>query len=149
MIGRSWPTLVIVAACAGMALSNAARAPGLVVAVMVVIGAVAVVAQPSARPIVLAVAVLVAGWWWGSVRLDAFDRSLLAPEIGRSAAAEVVVTGPARHTEFAIRVPAEVRRFGERTLRERVLLEVPVGRSPPQGAILTLHVRAEAPRAAR
>ena len=61
---------------------------------------------------------------------------MLAPEIGHSAAAEVVITGPARHSEFAIRVPAEVRRFGEQTLRERVLLELPVGRSPPQGAVL-------------
>ena len=149
MITRAWPTLVIVAACAGMALANAARAPGWIVAATAVVGALAAFVPPPARPLVLALAVLAGGWWWGSVRLDAFERSVLAPEIGHSVAAEVVITGPARHSEFAIRVPAEVRRFGEQTLRERVLLELPVGRSPPQGAVLQLHVRAEAPRAAR
>ena len=39
---------------------------------------------------------LLAGWWWGSVRLDALDASVLAPEIGRSAAVTAVVTGPVR-----------------------------------------------------
>ena len=93
-----------------------------------------------------ALALVLAGWWWGSARLDALDRSVLAPEIGRSAAATVVVTGPARKTPFAIRVPAEVRQFDSRPLRERVLLELPVGRSPPQGAILDLRVSVAAPR---
>ena len=69
-------------------------------------------------------------------RLGALDRSLLEPELGRSAAVTAVVTGPVRKTPFALRVPAEVRRFGARSLSERVLLELPVGRSPPQGAIL-------------
>ncbi len=135
-----------------MALSNAARAPDrllLVVAGVAVAGAAGVARRVWARPVLLAVAVLLAGWWWGTLRLEAFDRSLLAPEIGRSAPAEVVITGPARHSEFAIRVPAEVRLFGDRALRERTLLELPVGRSPPQGAILSLHATAEAPRAAR
>ena len=91
---------------------------------------------------------MLAGWWWGSVRLDALDRSVLVPEIGHSARATVVVTGPARKTPFAIRVPAEVRRFDSRALRERVLLELPVGRSPPQGAVLALRVSVAAPRGA-
>ena len=51
-----------------------------------------------------------------------------------------------RKTEFALRVPAEVRRFGDRPLRERVLLELPVGRSPPQGAVLAFRARVDAPR---
>ncbi|MBA2462890.1 MAG: DNA internalization-related competence protein ComEC/Rec2 [Actinobacteria bacterium] len=146
MIERSWPTLVIVAACVGMALANAVRAPGAAVVAVAAGAAGAVLARPSARLPLWILAVLLAGWWWGSVRLDAFDRSLLEPQIDRSAAAEVVVTGPARHTEFAIRVPAEVRRFGELAVRERVLLELPVGRSPPQGAILVLRAKAVAPR---
>ena len=41
-----------------------------------------------------------------------------------------------------------MREFDSRTLRERVLLELPVGRSPPQGAILALRVTIGAPRGA-
>ena len=57
-----------------------------------------------------------------------------------------MVTGPVRKTPFALRVPAEVRRFGSLALRERVLLELPVGRSPPQGAVLAFRARVDAPR---
>ena len=39
-----------------------------------------------------------------------------------------------------------MRRFGGRSLHERVLLELPVGRSPPQGAILAFRARVDAPR---
>ena len=145
MIGRSWPTLAIVAACVGLALSNAARAPAWVYACIGVAGATAIGSRLRARSILLAVSVLLAGWWWGSARLEAMGRSLMAPEIGSSAETEAVVTGPSRHTPFAIRVPAEVRRFGELAVREKVLLELPVGRSPPQGSILSLRARALAP----
>jgi competence protein ComEC len=145
VIGRAWPTLAIVAACLGMALANAARAPD-ELHVGVALAAIAAVAgQPHARPALLAVVVLLAGWWWGSARLETMELSLLAPQIGTSAPTEAVVTGPARHTAFAIRVPAEVRRFGELSVREKVLLELPVGRSPPQGRILSLHAHAVAP----
>src|SRR5438105_2992957 len=42
-----------------------------------------------------------------------------------------------RHTgRSAIRAPAEVRRFGSLAVREAVQLELPVGRSPPQGAVI-------------
>ena len=71
---------------------------------------------------------------------------MLAPEIGRSAAVTAVVTGPVRRSTFALRLPAEVRRFDERSLRERVLLELPLGRSPPQGAVLELRATVAAPR---
>ena len=80
------------------------------------------------------------------MRLEALEGSVLAPEIGRSAAVTAVVTGPVRRSTFALRVPAEVRRFDERVLRERVLLELPLGRSPPQGAILELRATVAAPR---
>ena len=91
-------------------------------------------------------ALALAGWWFGSARLGALDRSVLEPEIGRSAAVTAVVTGPVRKTPFALRVPVEVRRFGGRSLHERVLLELPVGRSPPQGAILAFRAKVDAPR---
>ena len=146
MIRRTWPTLAIVAACLGLAASNAVRASAWGGAAVVLVGAAAVLVRPRARPLVLGMTIALAGWWWGSARLDAFDRSLLATEIGRSAPAEVVVTGPARHSEFGVRVPAQVRRFAELSLRERVLLELPRGRSPPQGAVLALRVTTVAPR---
>ena len=35
MIERSWPTLLVVAVCLGLAFANAARAPALVIGVVV------------------------------------------------------------------------------------------------------------------
>jgi competence protein ComEC len=145
VIERSWPTLLVVAACLGLAVANAVRAPALVLGI-VAVAATGAALSPRARLPACALALALAGWWFGSARLGALDRSLLEPEVGRSAAVTAVVTGPVRKTEFALRVPAEVRRFGDRLLRERALLELPVGRSPPQGAILTFRARVDAPR---
>ena len=102
--------------------------------------------RADARLPACALALVLAGWWWGSLRLDAFETSVLAPEIGRSASITAIVTGPVRSSTFALRLPAEVRRFDERSLRERVLLELPLGRSPPQGAVLELRATVAAPR---
>jgi competence protein ComEC len=145
IVERGWPTLLVLAACIGIALANAVRAPTIVVALVVIATSVAALAVGARLPACVLALVLV-GWWWGSVRLDALDRSVLAPELGRSGLATAVVTGPVRKTPFALRVPAEVREFDSRTLRERVLLELPVGRSPPQGAILVLRATIAAPR---
>ena len=68
------------------------------------------------------------------------------PASGEPAGAQVVVTGAATRSPFAVRVAAEVRRFDGVELRERVLLELPVGRAPPQGAVLELRARPVAPR---
>jgi competence protein ComEC len=57
-----------------------------------------------------------------------------------------VVTGPARNGDFELRVPARVLRFGPIETNEAVLLKLPVGRSPPQGAILELEARLRRPR---
>jgi len=147
-IARWWPSLLVGAVCLGLALANAVAAP--VVVVVAALGALAAAAGlPPLRAPALAVALLVAGWWWGSVRLDALDRSVLAAEIGYSGAADVVVTSPPRRTEFAVRVFGEIRSYRGVPLRERVLLRLPVGRSPPQGAVVALRVRVEAPRPAR
>lgn len=100
-----------------------------------------------ARLVAIAIALVVAGLWWGGLRLDAMASSALAHEVGESAPAELVVTGPARTTAWAVRAQAEVRRFGESRIRERVLLLLPVGRSPPRGAILETVVRVAEPRA--
>jgi competence protein ComEC len=145
VLERGWPTLLVLAACIGVALANAVPVPAIVLALVVAVAAAAVISAEVRLP-ACALALVLAGWWWGSARLDALDRSVLAPEIGRSASATVIVTGPARKTPFALRVPAEVRQFDSRTLRERVLLELPVGRSPPQGAVLALRVSVGAPR---
>ena len=116
-------------------------------AVAALLGLAAVaIAQPHVALPACALALGLAGWWWGSARLDALDRSVLAAQIGRSDTAAAVVTGPVRASLFTLRVPAEVHRFGDRRLRERVLLELPLGRSPPQGAVLALRATVAAPR---
>ncbi len=145
MIERAWPTLLVLVCCAGLSLANAARAPALAALLVVLAGAGAVL-WPRARLPACAVALALAGWWWGTARLDALDRSVLAPEIGQADRVRAIVTGPVRTTSFALRVPAEVREFGARSIRERVLLELPVGRSPPQGAILALRAKVASPR---
>jgi competence protein ComEC len=145
---RWWPSLLVGSACVGLAAANGAGAPaaavGASIAALVVSGWL-----PPLRAPALAVALLVAGWWWGSVRLEALDRSALVAEIGHSGAAEVVVTSLPRRTEFAVRVFGEIRSYRDVPLRERVLLRLPVGRSPPQGAVVAVRVRVEAPRPAR
>jgi hypothetical protein len=99
-------------ACIGLAFANALRAPEAVVAALVA-AAIVAASLPRGRLPACAVALALAGWWWGSVRLEALEGSVLAPEVGRSAAVRVVVTGPVRRATFALRVPAEVRRFGD------------------------------------
>ena len=144
-----WPALLAGAACGGLALSN------WVVGGLVVVGALAFAAVAGvllldgpARVAAVGAALAVAGFWWGSLRLEAMHESTLAAEIGGSGPAELVVTGPVRQTPWAVRVPAEVREFRGGRLRERVLLILPVGRSPPRGAILETVVRVAEPRKA-
>jgi competence protein ComEC len=145
VIERTWPTLLVLAGCLGLALANVLEAPRGAI-VLLVAAAVAAAVSRRARFAACTVAVVLAGWAWGSARLDALDRSVLEPEIGRGGAVTAVVTGPVRRTRFTLRVPAEVRRFRDRAVRERVLLELPLGRSPPQGAVLSLRATIAAPR---
>ncbi len=140
--------MLVGAACAGLAASNTVSLPGpaLALAGCLALGAVAFLAD-RARVIAIGCALVVVGLWWGGLRLDAMASSALSHEIGESVPAELVVVGPARTTSWAVRVQAEVRRFGELRVRERVLLLLPVGRSPPRGAILETVVRVREPRA--
>ena len=101
---------------AGLALANAMHAPAFSLVALVASAALAV-SSADARLPACALALLLAGWWWGSLRLDAFEKSVLAPEIGRSASVTAVVTGPVRSSTFALKLPAEVRRFDEHSLR--------------------------------
>jgi competence protein ComEC len=137
--------LLVAALCCGLASANAVRAPTLVLGGIIALTALAVT-RPGTAIAACALAFGLAGWWWGTARLDALDRSVLASEIGRSASVDAVVTGPVRASLFTLRVPAEVHRFDDRSLRERVLLELPLGRSPPQGAVLAFRATVAPPR---
>jgi competence protein ComEC len=132
--------------CLGLAAANVQRV-GSTVALALAAGlAVAATAADDARLALLVAALSVAGLWWGSVRLDALDRSPLLAEVGRAELSRVVVTGPPRPGRFEIRVPARVLRFGGLAPAEPILLELPLGRSPPQGAILEVLGVLELPR---
>jgi len=76
------------------------------------------------------------GWCWGSARLDVVDRSPLSVHIGEAGRMAVVVTGPARNGRFQVRVSGSMLSFDGLAIREPVLLELPRGRAPPQGAVL-------------
>ncbi len=144
-----WPSLLVGAACAGLAASNWVSFG---TAVLGVVGVAALVAvallDGPARAAALGVALVAVGLWWGMLRLDSLGRSALVAEVGESGSARMVVTGPARTTPWAIRVPSEIQLFRGLRVRERVLLVLPVGRSPPRGAILETVVRVTEPREA-
>ncbi len=147
LLETGWPALLVWSACAGIAVSTWVRPPpSLQAAAAVTALAGALVSRDTRRLALAAVALALVGLWWGTVRNDALERSFLAEQLGRPASARVVVTGPVRRTPFALRIPAEVRRFGVNNIRERVLLELPPERAPPQGAVLELRARPVAPR---
>jgi competence protein ComEC len=148
-VEQHWPSLLAGSACAGLAASNVLSAPVLVLALLGLAALVAVATLVGgARTAALAAALAVGGLWWGGLRLEALGASVLEGKLGESASAELVVTGPARTSPWAVRVQARVTRFGEARLQERVLLVLPVGRSPPRGAILETVARVFEPREA-
>ena len=141
------PHLLALCLCLGLAGANLVRDGSTNIAVLAACLASAAVATPASwRLPMLAAALLLAGWWWGSARLDALDRSPLLTHVGTADRALVAVTGPARRSRFDLRVPAQMQRFGDETIREPVLLRLPAGRSPPQGAILDLIGEVRLPR---
>ncbi len=144
---RARPHLLAAALCLGLAAANMARDASTTIAFGAVLVAIAAVVAPSRwRMPALGVALALAGWWWGSTRLDALDRSPLSPHIGTADRALVAVTGPARRSRYDLRVPAQMRRYGDEVIREPVLLRLPPGRSPPQGALLELTGELRRPR---
>jgi competence protein ComEC len=147
---RNYPYVLAVSACLGLSAANLTRGRGLLVPALALcaVAACACSADPLGRVVLMSLALVLGGWWWGSARLDALDSSVLLPRVGEAAAAVAVVTGPARGGEFDLRVPARLTRFGSIGLREPVLLDLPVGRSPPQGAIIALRARLRLPRPA-
>src|SRR5215213_7265442 len=85
----------------------------------------------------------------GRARLEALDRSELRPRVDTAERTTLVVTAPARRSRFALRVPAQVRRFGLLRFNEAVLLELPLGRSPPQGSLIETVATVRLPRPAQ
>jgi competence protein ComEC len=147
LLARWRPHVLLGALCAGLAAANIARTTvsALLIAGLVVIAA-ATLARAATLHVLVCGALLLIGWWWASARLDAIDRSVLVPEIGQAGRFVLAITGPGRRSEFSLRIPAQVRRFGERELREPVLLRLPPARSPPQGALIEVTGEIRAPR---
>jgi competence protein ComEC len=129
------PYVLAGALCAGLASATFVRAPVLLAALLLVAAALGGIRAPLAAA---ACALAVAGWWWGSARLWTLDRSVLAPRVGTAARAVVEVQEPPRLGRFQTRVRALVVRWDRRVVREPVVLELPRGRAPPQGARLSV-----------
>lgn len=125
------------ALCLGLAGANLERVRSIaMLVVLAALSAAAAAASPASRLAGIAAAVAVLGWWWGSVRLDSLDRSPLTAEIGRAGRATVVVTSRPKAGRFQIRASGFVRRFSGLPVAEPVQLELPLGRSPPEGAVI-------------
>jgi competence protein ComEC len=146
---RERPTHAACAAlCVGLALPNLFRASMLLL--LAALAAIAFATAARVEPTILIVAALaVGGWLCGSARLEALDRSPLAARIGTAERARVVVTATPRRGEFDLRATGLVLRFGLLHLHEPVLLRLPLGRAPPQGAILDAVGELIAPRPAK
>ena len=132
--------------CVGLAFANVARGG---FALLALGGSALVAAALVSAPVRiawLAVAAVLCGWWWGSARLDTLDRSPLRPRIGTAERVRLVVTSPPRKGRFDIRAEGTIVRFGDLSPHERVLLRTPLGRAPPQGAVVDGIGELKAPR---
>lgn len=144
------PHFFVAALCLGMASANVARLSLLATTIATALLLVAAAtADESLRPTLLVGCLVLAGWWWGSARLDALDRSVLLSRVDTAERSLLVTTGPARTSRFQLRVSAQVRRFGRLRFREAVLLELPLGRAPPQGSLLEAVTTVRLPRPAK
>jgi competence protein ComEC len=137
------PYVLAGALCAGLASATVLRATALPLALLLVgVAAVGV----RAPVVAVAVALALTGWWWGSERLRTLDQTTLARDIGRAGRAVLELQEPPHPGHFETRVRALVVRWRGSPLREPVLLELPHGRSPPQGARLSVLCLVRAPR---
>jgi competence protein ComEC len=135
------------ALCAGLAAANLTRVHALGLAVsLAAAGAAVAVPVPAARLAFVAVLLALLGWWWGSARLDTLDRSPMLAQVGRAGRAVAVVVAPPVRGRFDVRVQGLLRRFDGVAVHERVQLELPLGRAPPQGAVIEALARVELPR---
>jgi competence protein ComEC len=133
--------------CLGFALANAGRPPVLpalgVAAILAFLGLAA--GDSRMRRAAVAAAIVALAWSWGSVRLAQLDRSVLASRIGTFEPALVEVEEPPRPGRFDQRMKALVLRWGTLRTHEPVLLELPLGRSPPSGGRLKVLGELRAP----
>jgi competence protein ComEC len=141
------PHAFVGALCLGFALANVARPGGVsILGAAAALAAVGLAASGSRlRAAALASAVVVVAWGWGSMRLAQLDHSVLATRIGTAEWAVVEVEEPPRPGSFDQRMKALVLRWGTLRVHEPVLLQLPLGRSPPQGARLRLLGELKAP----
>jgi predicted membrane metal-binding protein len=142
--------VVALAAALGLALADVVRVEpsrlGLVLAPLAA-AAAALAAPAQGRLAAAAALVAVLGWTWGSSRLDGLDRSPLRGLVGTAGRVVVDVTAEARRGSFVQRLSARVLSFDGRTVGgERAQLELPLGRSPPQGARISALVVVREPR---
>jgi competence protein ComEC len=141
------PHSFVGALCLGFALANLGRP-----AVVPILGAAGLLgalglaaSDPRVRLAMLAAGVIAAAWAWGSMRLAQLDHSVLATRIGTFESAVVEVEEPPRVGEFEQRMKGLVLRWGTLRTHEPVWLELPLGRSPPEGARLKLLGELRAP----
>ncbi len=135
---RILPAHVLAASPAvGLALANVGRLHGILLLISALAGLAAVLADGGvARLALLAAALALLGWWWGSGRLDALDRSPLLAAVGTAGRAEIVVTAQPVAGQFDIRVQGYVRTFRGDSVGETAQLQLNLGRAPPQGAVI-------------
>lgn len=132
--------------CAGLAAANVERIGAPLLLALPAAAAALALREPTARLVALALLAALAGWWWGSMRLEALDRSLLTAQIGRAGRATIVVTSGPRTGRYDIRANGVVRVFRGAEIGEPVELELPLGRAPPQGAIVDALAVVKEPR---
>jgi hypothetical protein len=139
--------LLAASLCLGLALANLTRLHTIALAGSVLAAVAVIVADaPATRLALAAVLLCAAGWWWASTRLDALDRSPMLAQVGRAGRGVTLVTAPPTRGRFGIRAHARLRRFEAVPVGERVELELPLGRSPPQGAVLDVLALVKLPR---
>lgn len=146
---RSPPHSRVACLCLGLGAANLYRPGAVLAAAVICLIAAAAASAPAARVPVVGCVLVVGGWWIGGNRLAHLDRSPLLTEVGRAERALVVVTAPPRRGRFDVKVPVRVRRFGRLNVDERAELELPLGRSPPLGAIVDVRAEVKLPRGPR
>jgi competence protein ComEC len=127
---------------AGLYLNVTALVAGLSLAVgvrfAVLPACVVVVGIACVEPrLALACLLAVGGWWWGTQRVHALDRSVLAADVDRAGDLVAHVTEPPRRGRYDVRVRAVVLRWRGARVHEPVLLKLPSSRAPPQGATIS------------
>jgi competence protein ComEC len=147
LVELHWPALLVGSVCVGLAVAIWISVPlALVVVLSLAAVAGSAVLEGPARLAAVGVALALVGLGWGSLRMDALRRSVLVASVGESGVAELVTVAPARSSPYATRVLAMARTFRREPVSERVLLVLPVGRSPPRGAVIEATVRVAEPR---